>query len=261
MESTRVRIDQVGIVVPAHNEVRGLPRCLHALETAAAAVEAATLAVLVLDSCTDDSAAVAAAVLAESSLPAVCITSNVAAVGGARREGVGCLLGRLDPPDPSRLWIATTDADSVVPPDWLQGHLRHARAGAEIVAGTVQVDDWTDWPRELQDRYRSEYAARVVGDGHGHIHGANLGIRADTYLAVGGFSDVTGDEDVQLIRRGQAKGVAVTWALDIPVCTSARHVGRAPNGFAGYLRELAGQVRGDVDAARPGACDGQVAHS
>jgi hypothetical protein len=200
-ESSQVEIDQVGVVVPAHNEAQGLPRCLLGLAAAANAADVPVFVVVVLDSCTDDSAAVAAGVLAQVCLPAVCITSDAATVGGARRDGVRHLLQEMSWVGPARLWITTTDADSVVPPNWLHGHVRHARAGAEIVAGTVDVDDWSSWPAEVGDRYRSQYAVGLAGDGHGHIHGANLGIRADTYLQVGGFSPVPGDEDVDLIYR------------------------------------------------------------
>jgi cellulose synthase/poly-beta-1,6-N-acetylglucosamine synthase-like glycosyltransferase len=239
IEIDRVEIDQVGVVVPAHNEARGLPPCLRGLAAAADAADVPVSVVVVLDSCTDDSAAVAAQVLDGVCLQAVCITTNAATVGGARRDGVQHLLQKMRWIDPARLWIATTDADSVVPTHWLHAHVSRARAGAEIVAGTVDVDDWTNWPAGVADTYRQQYDVRLAGDGHGHIHGANLGIRADTYLAVGGFSPVPGDEDVDLIRRAQGEGVAVTWALNLAVQTSARRVGRAPSGFARHLHELA----------------------
>ncbi len=39
-------------------------------------------------------------------------------------------------------WLATTDADSVVPAHWLMAQLRHTERGARMVAGTVAVQDW-----------------------------------------------------------------------------------------------------------------------
>jgi glycosyltransferase involved in cell wall biosynthesis len=250
MRSCRVDIQAVGVVVPARNEERGLAACLRGLSASAAAADVPVFAVVVLDSCTDDSAAVAADALAMSSLPALCMTTDAATVGGARRQGVEYLLSDTGGPDPVRLWIATTDADSLVPTNWIAGHVRHARAGSEIVAGTVDVEDWTHWLPAVEDVYRRQYATGLVADGHGHVHGANLGIRADTYLAVGGFRPVSGDEDVDLIRRAQASGVAVTWAMDIPVRTSARPVGRTTAGFASHLRDIATRLADDEAAVR-----------
>lgn len=241
--SIRVEIDQVGVVVPARNEERELPGCLRGLAEAVKEAGVPVFVVVVLDTCTDNSADIAADMIADLSLPAVCIASNAAAVGAARREGVEFLLAGtswLD--DLARLWITTTDADSVVPTDWLHAHVRHARTGAEIVAGTVDVEDWTSWPAGVEARYRTQYAKRMVSDGHGHVHGANLGIRADTYLAIDGFSTLAGDEDVDLIRRAQTRGVAVTWAMDVAVRTSARRRGRASAGFADHLRGIAAQL-------------------
>jgi hypothetical protein len=68
-------------------------------------------------------------------------------------------------------------------------------------------------------------------------------------LQVGGFSPVPGDEDVELTYRAQARGVAVTWALDVAVRTSARRIGRAPGGFARHLRALAEQLDSNVRSA------------
>jgi hypothetical protein len=36
-------------------------------------------------------------------------------------------------------WLATTDADSLVPSDWLTGQPRYARSGTELAVGTVDV--------------------------------------------------------------------------------------------------------------------------
>ena len=68
-------------------------------------------------------------------------------------------------------------------------------AGADVVLGTVFVDDWAALPSRRERRWQATYVAR---DGHGHVHGANAGLRLDTYLAVGGFADLDRDEDVAL---------------------------------------------------------------
>ncbi len=132
------------------------------------------------------------------------------------------------------LWLATTDADSLVPPDWLQRQLCHAAAGAWVVAGTITVEDWANRPQQIR-----ELAQRAYQHGpHRHIHGANLAFAAAAYVAVGGFSPLATGEDVGLVAAFTAAGFSVCWARDLPVVTSARVVSRAPLGFADYLNNL-----------------------
>jgi hypothetical protein len=72
------------------------------------------------------------------------------------------------------------------------------------------------------------------------VHGANFGIRADTYLALGGWrGDLSCNEDIDLARRADAAtGVRILRTAALPVLTSARLTGRAPDGFSSYLRHL-----------------------
>jgi hypothetical protein len=71
------------------------------------------------------------------------------------------------------------------------------------------------------------------------VHGANLGIRGDAYLSLGGWPPVATGEDVALAGRARASGhLRITRTASIPVLTSVRMRGRAPEGFSGYLREL-----------------------
>ena len=133
------------------------------------------------------------------------------------------------------MWIACTDADSAVPADWLQTQLLHARSGVELLLGTVRPD-----PQELAAGVLAAWRLRhLIADGHPHVHGANLGVRADTYLAAGGFPDVASHEDVLLSRAVRAAGGRVLSTGASPVLTSGRSNGRAPEGMAHYLRELA----------------------
>ncbi|MBX0300719.1 glycosyltransferase [Cryobacterium sp. 1639] len=229
------RIDHLIVVVPARNEESRLPRCLAALADAVQAVteefgaDAPTISVVVvLDLCTDASAAVVAG---WPQFQALEVTAG--SVGSARRAGVALLL----PPSAgaaANTWVATTDADSAVPRRWLAVQLALAGAGTELVLGTVLPDE------ELPEQERARWhGVHTLVDGHPHVHGANLGVRADRYLQAGGFSDVDSDEDVLLVtelRRLEARECRT--AL-IPVLTSGRLQGRVPGGFGGYL---AGQV-------------------
>lgn len=179
---------------------------------------------MVLDACTDATASVVGA-------QASVVTVHHRNVGAARAAGFaarGTGAGR-------DTWFATTDADSVVDPDWLRRQLRHAAAGAELVIGTIQVGDWAQHTAQVRDGFLQTYRAE---DGHRHIHGANLGIQADAYWSVGGFAPLVSSEDVDLVERAVASGARARWTADAPVRTSGRTVGRAPHGFAADLRSL-----------------------
>ncbi|WP_198413422.1 MULTISPECIES: hypothetical protein [unclassified Cryobacterium] len=68
------------------------------------------------------------------------------------------------------------------------------------------------------------------------MHGANLGVRADRYLAAGEFPGIDADEDIALVAALRRLRVCEIRTARIPVRTSGRLVGRTPGGFAGYLR-------------------------
>lgn len=226
-------IDRVGVVVPVRDEEERLPRCLDALEVAIARLTAdrglPVSAVVVLDRCTDGSRDIAMARRWVS-------TTSVEAggVGVARAAGcaqVVCVHGF----QPTRsLWLASTDADSEVPADWLTRQIELADQGAEVVLGTVTVADWSDQPAGVARRWHASYDA---SDGHPHVHGANVGCRADAYLAAGGFLALSCDEDVALVAALADRRIVSTGA--IPVVTSARRHSRAQGGFADYLAQLA----------------------
>ena len=223
-------IDVVGVVIPARNEEQLLPGCLDAIEVAAAAVPVPVHVVVALDRCSDDSASIVA------SYRSIHIVETAAGnVGAARRHGVERVLRLADGTAEDRLWLATTDADSVVPPDWLSGQLSLASCGWEVVVGTVIVDDWSDHPPETGPRWHATY--RAV-EHHSHVHGANLGCSAAAYLDAGGWSPLETDEDVALLAALAHRKVIRTATL--PVLTSARRDPRAVGGFGATLRELAG---------------------
>lgn len=222
-------MNRIAVVVPAHDERDLLPACLAALAVAAERVAPTAVEVVVVaDACSDDTAALAAAA------GAVVVTVHDRSVGHARAAGMAYALRG----GPDGLWLATTDADSQVAPDWLAWQSRAADAGADLLIGTVEVDDWTPWPAAVRAVYEADYGRAVTGAGHSHVHGANLGCSARAYLAAGGFPAVDHDEDRALITRFLATGARVVTDSRCPVSTSARRTARAPLGFAGYLSGL-----------------------
>jgi glycosyltransferase involved in cell wall biosynthesis len=232
------RIAAAGVVVPARNEEELLPACLAALRQAAGAAGVPVRLLVVADACTDATAAVAAAAGAEV------IRIRARNVGAARAAGMARLLRRTEGTDPAatelaETWLATTDADTVVPPGWLRRQLGYAGQGWDVVLGTVTVTDWAGHPPHAPAAFEARYE---FGAGpHPHVHGANLGIRASAYLAAGGFRPLRTAEDHALLAAATEAGCQVLQAADITVETSARRQARAPRGFSHALRALAAE--------------------
>lgn len=226
MTKARPDILRAVVVVPVHNEELVLDACVSALVAAATRSEVDTDLILVLDTCSDSSKNIVDDWAARTAVHTVAVDRRN--VGAARAAGF------LAAETSSNTWFATTDADSVVRPDWLSSQLEQARRGADVVAGTV-VPDPAGLTPQLAATYSAGYRNRP---GHGHVHGANLGMRADAYWSVGGFAALRTGEDVDLVRRLGHAGVPIRYTCDSPVRTSARRIGRAPDGFAAHLSDL-----------------------
>lgn len=226
-------ITSVAVVVPIADEAHLLGRCLRALQSSRAELADArqgavrTRVIAVLDDCTDGSAGIVARFAGVEAL-------RVAGrrVGSARRAGTDCALANLATPD--ECWLAATDADSEVPRTWLSGMVALADAGADLVLGTV-VPTGVRLPPAARNRY---HAAYVAADGHPHVHGANLGIRASTYLRAGGWPELATGEDHALVARCTADGARIRRTGALPVATSTRLAARAPRGYSSHLRGL-----------------------
>jgi GT2 family glycosyltransferase len=223
----RRRIRAVAVVVPVHDEQELLAACVRSVRAALASCPVAARGVLVLDACTDASAEIAAA----SGLAVVEISA--ARVGSARAAGVAEAIAGYPDVRADELWLAHTDADSSVPVGWLARQVEMADAGADVYVGTVTPDF-----RDLDAAQRAAWlVTHEIGVANGHVHGANLGVRASTLLTVGGFAPVDEHEDVDLVDRIRGMGARVVADAAADVKTSGRPVGRTPGGYARYLRE------------------------
>jgi glycosyltransferase involved in cell wall biosynthesis len=222
----------MAVVVPAADEEQTIGACLSAILAARMHLQRATgipaRIVVVLDSCQDQTASIAV-----RHAGAELVTISARNVGAARRAGARHALNGWGPP--SETWLASTDADSQVPVTWLSYMLAEARSGAHLVLGTVIPDPGLHPPV-----HRAWLSGHQLREGHPHVHGANLGIRGDSYLALGGWPEWPAGEDVELARRAAATGhLRICRTVAIPVQTSTRQAGRAPRGFSSYLRGLA----------------------
>ena len=212
------------MVVPAHNELEHLPRCLRALTTAALCMPVPVVTVVVLDACDDGSERLAGQFGPDVHFVAV----DAGNVGAARAAGFEYARSTARPP--RRTWYATTDADSVVGAQWL---LRMtASADADMVLGIVRVPAWRHFPAAVARRYLHAYHSK--GKGHNHIHGANMGFRADAYWRVGGFRALPTGEDVELVDGSRLQACASTvtpswrWRRRIDAMAGRRRFRAAP---------------------------------
>ena len=220
----------MAVVIPAHEEEELIGACLDSIRAAVAAARSVISRVSVhvaLDACTDATARIVQEAGADLVVP------TARGVGAARDAGVAAALAAHARTPLRRLWIAHTDADSVVPMNWLTHQWQLASAGADVVVGTVRPDF-----RDLSAAQTTAWwATHVPGTANGHVHGANLGTRASTLVAAGGFEPVLEHEDVLLVAETRARGARVAASDAAWVQTSGRPVGRTAGGYAGDLRE------------------------
>ena len=232
----------VGIVIPAQNEEATIERCIRTVLASCDASERCGEAwvVLVADRCTDRTLEFARSALgcARPRPRGEALVSTAGSPGTARRLGAAAVMNHFRHRDPRRIWLANTDADTHVPLDWISTHLEHADANAGAVAGIVELDP-LDLRTDVHELYRTTYELAADGT-HSHVHGANLGVRADAYLDAGGWSDVTVAEDHCLWGRLLNRGWRVRSPVASVVLTSGRLHGRATGGFADTLRRELG---------------------
>ena len=210
----------IGVVIPAHNEEQLLAACLASVRCAAMhpSLQGEMVHTLVvLDDCTDASAQI----VADLGFDALSIAARN--VGVARATGAQALLAR------GVRWLAFTDADSRVAPDWVVAQLA---AGADAVCGPVSVDDWGALAPALRGTWARRY--RDV-DGHRHVHGANIGVAANAYLRAGGFPPLACSEDVALVDLLITTGATLAWSAAPRVITSGRLDARVRGGFGDTL--------------------------
>ena len=228
-------ITDLAVVIPARNEALMLPGCLTAVEKAAdrlhvLAPQVRVTVWTVLDACTDASEDVAA----RHGARVLSITAG--SVGVARAHGFAAVIADACERSVAlpQLWIASTDADSIVPENWLASQWAFAVAGVDATVGTVEPDDHLNPAAKL-----AWLKLHTLEEDHPHIHGANFGVRANAYQQVGGFRPLVAHEDVDLVDRLRAaEGVVVRSTDAHRVITSSREDGRAANGFADYLKDL-----------------------
>lgn len=240
--------DTFVVVVPAHNEASSIAACVRSIawsSTHPALCLRPVELTLVLDDCEDTTGDRAETAIAEAqadlcgSFSGRVIEARHTNVGRTRALGVSDALGRLEGVDLNTVWIACTDADSVVPHHWLAHQAALGAQGYGAVAGTVDVRSWELQPSSVRQLHTDHYhRGGGATFGHRHVHGTNLGFSGRAYREAGGFAPLATGEDHELWRALRAARIHCVSTPGAAVRTSARPEGRAPEGFAAFLRKL-----------------------
>lgn len=239
------------VVVPARDEEERIGACIAALAAQRDLEPGSWEVVLVLDGCSDDTAAVAER--AAGGLVLHLVAGPGRGVGFARRTGMAVAAARLraagsDPASRgrgARQVIASTDADSVTAPDWLARVLAAVDAGAGAVGGRITLDpvEAAALPAAVLVAREQEAARRLLAvrahaprAGHHQFSGAALAVTLDAHDQLGGLPAVACLEDEALERLLRAAGIPIAYPADVRVTTSARTSSSVPRGLAQVLR-------------------------
>lgn len=163
--------------------------------------------------------------------------------GSARRIGCRFAIDHFANSGSQRFWLITTDADSIVPKDWLAVWTRNiSRTESSLLVGNSDfLEDLSSIPiAEVLLHSRMNFIQDLEAKvGVVNSDGFNLAIESDCYQAIGGFTQprsrtggVLAGEDWALGCRARMNGFGVERVSSPKVAVSAR---RLFSDVLGYL--------------------------
>ena len=246
---------RVSVVVPARDEEGWIQACLAALAAQEGVPAQEYEVLLVLDRCEDETEARARWFASEHPALNLCLLHGPGrGAGCARRIGMEEACARLFSVGRPEGLVASTDADTLVAPDWLRTQLDTAARGARAIGGRIELQRDEDLVPGVEEwrasRGREQHldllAARppegARGTEHWQFSGASLALTASAYAEVGGLEPRATLEDEYLERALERHGIPIERSLAVRVKTSSRTSGRAKRGLARDLA-LASWVR------------------
>ena len=251
----------VVVVVPARDEEAGICATLRSVcasldEARARGLVDEAVVEVTAHRCLDTTEARARAVLRGRPEGRVVRDDRPTSVGQVRDEAARRGLAALPGPA-SRTWVLSTDADTHVGTAWVGEILREAaRTSALAVVGLAPLDAWHGG-EEGAGAYADLLAAKMRTEDrdalhqHDHVYGANLAVRADAYLDVGGFPHAVHGEDRALLDALRSRpGPGAAHPLDRgdhqrPAAGSGR------GGLAEHLARARRRERAATTSSRP----------
>lgn len=120
--------------------------------------------------------------------------------------------------------IATTDADCIVQPTWLEGIMRHFTPEVGMVSGYILFHpnyekNWFQKVQALEFLALTTVGAGAIGQKNPIIsNGANLAYRRDAFREVGGFKDIdhlpSGDDDLLMQKIHRLTNWQIRFAIE-----------------------------------------------
>lgn len=260
------------VIVPVCNEETTLCTCLDAFalqeDLQGRPLPAGSFELLLLlNNCTDRSLEVAREWLAHHpGLPLHVLECTLppaqAHAGTARKLLMDTAWHRLQGARKQPSAILSTDADSIVAPDWIAQNLRALEQGADAVGGLIAVhaNDLATIPAQVRrcyerDRRYAELTAELEhlldpqpGDAwprHLDHFGSSLACTPEAYAAAGGMPAISPLEDEAFVDCLRRANLCLRHEPKVRIFTSARLQGRAEVGLAGQLR-LWSELSGDA---------------
>ena len=239
------------VAIPAHDEAERIAACLEALDAQAGAQ--VDHIVLLANNCSDGTAALARAVRLQSGARLHVVERRLpphqANAGHARRLAMQHAAALAGPGGV----LLTTDADGRVDPTWLAANLAALAAGADAVAGWVELDaiEWGRIPAILHQDDARECAYDALCDEihalldpdpadplprHTQHSGASIAVTAAAYARCGGVPDLASGEDRAFIAALRRVDARVRHAPEVHVTVSGRIEGRSRGGMADTIR-------------------------
>ena len=209
---------RVSVVIPAFNEEELLPKCLESL--GAQDYEGELEILLVDNGSTDGTGCVA------RSHGVTVVDEPTRGYGRALTAGFAAAHGDI---------IACTDADSVVPSDWISNLVREYDQRPDVVAIGGEVEfTRPNWKSQLLKHLFLSLFNRIdrANRSGPHLWGANMSVRRDAFLAVGGWNpNFSLQADSELSERLRKVGRVII-VESICVRTSSRRWNRSLLGNA-----------------------------
>ncbi len=252
------------VAIPARDESDYVQRALEAL-AAQVGFDGRPLApglfdiVVFANSCRDDTAAAVRRFAARAPHPATHVIEDelpphAAHVGMARRLVLDRCAQRFLARGRSDGVLASTDADTIVAPDWIAWTLREI-AAVDAVAGFVEIEPLQQQrlfaPVRLlylrEQAYRRAFAeVEAVFDPlphdpaprHAAFVGASFAVTTRAYLAAGGLPPSPTLEDREFFYALCRSDARVRHSLRVRAATSARRQARADGGFGSFMTTL-----------------------
>jgi glycosyltransferase involved in cell wall biosynthesis len=256
------------VAIPVRDEAERIGACLAALNAQSHPPDAV---VLMLNNCSDATEAIVHAFAPRLRFALDVVSRELpaaqASAGHARRLALQLAAKQAD----YNGILLTTDADAVVPPDWIARNLHALESGGDIVCGRAVIDPveaiaipahlHADDARECRLIALLDTIAWMLDPEphdkpprHTEASGASLAVRTNMFRRVGGIPAIRSGEDRAFVRALWMMDARVRHDPSIAVTVSGRIIGRAEGGMADAIRRR--MIRQDEftdDQAEPAA--------